>query len=79
MPTVIDKATGEIVAEFSYDSQGEQQARNMADSSPDLAISNDAMYRSTTTYDDGSSMQNPSENMGNPYDDMSNLMKKSNV
>ena len=77
MPTVIDKATGEVVAQFGYDSQGEKQAQDMANSNPDLAIANDAMFRSTTTYDDGSSIQNMSEDMGNPYDDMSNFMKKS--
>ena len=79
MPTVIDKATGDVIEEFSYDEAGEQAANDMVNANPNLGISNDAMYRSNTTWDDGNQEQNTSDNMPDPYgsyDPMSNLVKK---
>ena len=79
MPTVIDKATGDVVEEFSYDDAGTQAANDMVNANPNLAMSNDAMYRSNTTYEDGNNIQNVSENVDNPYgayDQMADLTKK---
>ena len=75
MPTVIDKATGEVVEEFSYDPAGEQAANDMVNANPNLGISNNAMYRSTTSYDDGTSIQNTSEINDNPYNINTDLTK----
>jgi len=73
MPTVIDKTTGEVIEEFSYDQAGEQAANDMVNANPNLGMSNDAMYRSNTTYEDGNSMQNMSENVADPYDAYSQM------
>ena len=79
MPTVIDKTTGEVIEEFSYDQAGEQAANDMVDANPNLSISNNAMYRSNTTFEDGNNIQNMSENVADPYgayDQMADLTKK---
>ena len=47
---------------------------------PDSVVSNDAMYRSNTTWEDGNTVQNPSENVPDPYgayNPMGDLTKKS--
>ena len=80
MPTIIDKATGDVVEEFSYDEAGEQAAGDMVNANPNLTLSNNAMYRSNTTWEDGNTVQNPSENVPDPYgsyNPMSDLTKKS--
>ena len=79
MPTVIDKTTGEVIEEFSYDQAGEQAANDIVDANPNLSISNNAMYRSNTTFEDGNNIQNMSENVADPYgayDQMADLTKK---
>ena len=79
MPTVIDRATGEVVQEFNYDDSGQKMAQDMVDTNPMYAIANDAMYRSNTTFEDGSNVQNMSENVADPYgayDQMADLTKK---
>ena len=82
MPTVIDKATGQVVEEFSYDDVGRKAADDMVNANPNLTISNNAMYRSNTTFEDGNNVQNISENVDDPYgsyNPMSDLVKKSNA
>lgn len=79
MPTVIDKTTGEVIEEFSYDQAGEQAANDMVNANPNLGMSNNAMYRSNTIFEDGNSIQNMSENVADPYgayDQMADLTKK---
>ena len=79
MPTVIDKTTGEVIEEFSYDQAGEQAANDMVNANPNLGMSNDAMYRSNTTFEDGNNVQNMSENVADPYgayNQMADLTKK---
>ena len=79
MPTVIDKTTGEVIEEFSYDQAGEQAANDMINANPNLGMSNNAMYRSNTTFEDGNNIQNMSENVADPYgayDQMADLTKK---
>ena len=79
MPTVIDKATGDVVEEFSYDEVGQKAANDMVNANPNLTISNNAMYRSNTSYEDGSNIQNVSEDIPDPYgsyNPMSDLVKK---
>ena len=78
MPTVIDKVTGDVIEEFSYD----QAANDMVNANPNLTLSNNAMYRSNTTWEDGNTVQNPSENVPDPYgsyNPMNDLVKKSNA
>jgi hypothetical protein len=79
MPTVIDKTTGEVIEEFSYDQAGEQAANDMVNANPNLGMSNNAMYRSNTIFEDGNNIQNMSENVADPYgayDQMADLTKK---
>tara|TARA_R100001082_G_C4319512_1_gene140472 strand:- start:51 stop:299 length:249 start_codon:yes stop_codon:yes gene_type:complete len=82
MPTVIDKATGEVIEEFSYDDAGQQLAQDMVNANPSLTISNNAQYRSNTSYEDGSNIQNVSENVDDPYgayNPMADLTKNKSV
>ena len=58
MPTVIDKTTGEVIEEFSYDPAGQQAANDMVNMNPNYTVSNNAMNRSTTTFEDGANVQN---------------------
>jgi len=75
MPTVINKSTGEVMEEFNYDDVGTQLANDMVAANPDLAISNNAMYRSNTSYEDGSNVQNIQEKVDDPYSINTDLTK----
>tara|TARA_R100000808_G_C2070463_1_gene98203 strand:+ start:84 stop:332 length:249 start_codon:yes stop_codon:yes gene_type:complete len=82
MPTVIDKATGNVIEEFDYSEPGQKLAQDMVDANPMYAIANNAQYRSNTTFEDGNNVQNISENVDDPYgsyNPMSDLVKKSNA
>ena len=75
MPTVIDRATGEVVQEFNYDDSGQKMAQDMVDANPMYAIANDATYRSNTSYEGGDSVQNKQENIQDPYNMNTNFTK----
>ena len=80
MPTIIDKATGEVREVIDYNSPDiDLQVEQALLKHPDSVVSNDAMYRSNTTWEDGNTVQNPSENVPDPYgayNPMGDLTKK---
>ena len=79
MPTIIDKTTGDVIQEILYDGNEDAVIEDVLNANPNAIVSNDAMYRSNTTWDDGNQEQNTSDNMPDPYgsyDPMSNLVKK---
>ena len=82
MPTIIDKATGEVKKVVDYGPNQGAEVEAALNEIPDSMVSNDAMYRSAQTWDDNavkSPVEAPVEAEGgdvadnpisNPYEEM---------
>ena len=84
MPTLMDRATGEVREVIDYnknegDIDPQELAQQKIDADPTLMIANDAMYRSNKTWEDGSMSQNPSGLTSNPYNEDSNPISNDEV
>ena len=78
MPTIIDKATGEVKKVVDYGPNQGAEVEAALNEIPGSMVANDAMYRSEKIWDDNA-VESPVENIeeggednpvGNPYEEM---------
>lgn len=70
MPTIIDRATGNVIQEIDYGPNQQAEVDAALEVNPNATVVNNAMNRSTVTYDDGTTGNNNSEVNNNPYEEI---------
>ena len=67
MPTIVDKLTGEELQKIGYGKNQALEVEQALANNPEAAVVNNAMERSSTTWEDGSVLQSPDKNIPDPY------------